>query len=420
MAVSKERIIGVFNDNRFILLCLALVFALVIFFIDYTSWWMDVDHYWYNINDFYVDGKMPYKDYVFEYPPFSLVVFLIPRIFSVDLDSFHYSFAIFAAISYIVASWLILDIVGKENPLRTYVVIILLLIPIFSFKFIVTRNDVFAVTMAVLAVWLFLKDKKILAYVVISLGAMIKIYPIIFVMGIVIYYLAKKDWRSTITCIAVVAITCLVIELPFFISDPSSAFNYLTYHSDRGIQIESVVASLIYLVYLLGLTTIEHEGSYGSDNIVGDLPDAIAPHMNQLLMMALIGFAVWMLFREIKRNKAGSDDDDNSFSRFMCLVFVALTLFFIVFSKVYSAQYMIWVLLLAPLVVWASSEGIQRTKAFWVTMAFGFLSMIAFCLYDTHSSNDLLFFSGEALKNIATVVYLVMVLRIMNKRYIDQ
>ena len=249
---------------------------------------------------------------------------------------------------------------------------------------------------------------------------MIKIYPIIFVMGIVIYHLAKRDWRSTAVCISVVAITCLVIELPFFISDPGSAFNYLTYHSDRGIQIESVVASLIYLVYLLGLTTIEHEGSFGSDNIVGDLPDAIAPHMNQLLMMALIGFAVWMLFREIKRNEAGSDDDDDSFSRTMCLVFVALTLIFIIFSKVYSAQYMIWVLLLAPLVIWASPAGIQRTKMFWSTMAFGLFSMIAFCLYDTHSSNDLLFFSGEALKNIATVVYLVMVLRIMNRRYTDQ
>ena len=81
------------------------ILALMIFFIINTIYviisnlWGDVNHYWVNINDLIVDHKMPYRDYTFEYPPMTLVVFLIPRLFSPNIDVFHFSFAIFTRAS---------------------------------------------------------------------------------------------------------------------------------------------------------------------------------------------------------------------------------------------------------------------------------------------------------------------------------
>ena len=88
---------------------------LALLFIMDTNLWADVDHYWNNINDWYDHGLIPYKDYVFEYPPFSLVIFLIPRIFSWDLNSFHYSYAILCMIAYVIAARCTLKMISSSS-----------------------------------------------------------------------------------------------------------------------------------------------------------------------------------------------------------------------------------------------------------------------------------------------------------------
>ena len=47
---------------------IALILVFAISAIHMTDRWMDVDHYWNNINDL-LDGKMPYSDYVFNTLP---------------------------------------------------------------------------------------------------------------------------------------------------------------------------------------------------------------------------------------------------------------------------------------------------------------------------------------------------------------
>ena len=84
-------------SNRYLCyLLMTVAFLVVLWWVARNSLWGDVDHYWVNINDIIVEGKMPYRESVFEYPPLTLIVFLIPRLLSPSIEVFHYVFAVYA------------------------------------------------------------------------------------------------------------------------------------------------------------------------------------------------------------------------------------------------------------------------------------------------------------------------------------
>ena len=57
-------------------------------------------------------------------------------------------------------------------------------------------------------------------------------------------YVAKKDYKGAVASVLIVVLTCILINLPFYLIDPSTSFDYLKYHTGRNIQIESVVGTL--------------------------------------------------------------------------------------------------------------------------------------------------------------------------------
>lgn len=390
-------------DSRIIIFTImAFVFAIVVDFIYTKNYWMDVNHYWFNINDWYQYGKIPYKDYTFEYPPFALIIFLIPRLFSADLNSFHYAFALFAIVSYFAMSYLLLDLCRNDRKTYYAVAFLLIITPLFAIKFIVTRNDIFAAVLVVIAYWLFKKDHRYLAYVLIALAAMIKIYPIFFIIGFATYHVSKKDWRNLINCIATISSVCIMCELPFLILDPHSAFSYLSYHSEREIQIESVVASFMYAAYFMGHTDLYYIESHGSDNMLGDLPNLIAPHMNQMMFVAIATFSLLIFYiLYVHHRSKGRIDAEYC----VYLVSTIVILLFIIFSKVYSAQYMIWILLLLPILIIYSKSDKERLFFIVLICIFGTISACA-AHYYTSLEIYLWLAELEAIKNALTVALL--------------
>ena len=393
------------KPDRIVLLAITIVLIVAVTIISYTNGWMDVNHYWDNINEWYDDGLIPYKDYVFEYPPLSLLIFLIPRLFSWDLDSYHFMYAIFSMIAYIGISKLTLDLTKDDERLRPYIVLLLLLIPIFGIRFILTRNDIFAVAAIIISIWCYKNNHKRLAFILIGLGAMIKLYPILLIVPYLANEISRRDVKSFLECIIIIAATCVIIELPFMIDDFDSAFSYLSYHEDRPIQIESVVATFMYFAYLLGYTDLHYIESYGSDNMWGELPDKVAPYMNDVLSWSLIIVIAFLLIIAIWSKKW----DDNMKIRMFILTSLAMILTFIIFNKVYSAQYMLWVLGLTPLMIWSISSEKARRVGFVITIIFGSVSGIAAATYSSYDINDW-FISIEATKNFLTIAMLCFVI----------
>ncbi len=152
--------------------------------------------------------------------------------FSIDLNSFHYSFAIFSSLAYLAISYMILDMVKENGKMLLLTAAILMMIPLFDVYFIVTRNDAFAILFVVTSLLLHRRGNSKMAYVMVALAAMIKMYPVLLMIGYLAYDIAKREYRSAFTSLMIFSVACLVIELPFLITDPTSAFNYLTYHRE--------------------------------------------------------------------------------------------------------------------------------------------------------------------------------------------
>ncbi len=389
-------------ENRELLFYIGIILSLLItlFLVIIYSSWGDVDNYWGMIDKLYSQGLIPYRDYVLEYPPFTVIIFLIPRIFSWDLGSFHYTYAIFCAIAYFIAARYTLKMVEDER-MKLFVAIILILIPLFACKFILTRNDIFAVAGMVLAIYLFKKDRNILAYLIIALAIMIKMYPIVVLLGFFAYYLSRKDIKSALGSIMVPAVFCLLVQLPFLIIDSASAFDYLSYHSDRNIQIESVVATFMYIAYYMGMTDLHYDTTSQSENIVGALPDLVAPYMNYLLVAAML---IFFIYAFIRCRKCRMKDNKLELFIIMSTIFI---LIFIVFNKVYSAQYMLWILGMMPAMIWAIKDKMLRIRAFIYTLIFGFLSWFAAYRYNGMDYLLTEFTVPEELKNIMTIILLI-------------
>ncbi len=377
----------------------------------YCNRWSDVDNYWKNINNVVVEHKMPYSETVFEYPPLTLIVFLIPRIFSWNLDSFRVAFATFAIITFFLGLLCAYKIADHFGVSRNGVFHILLATAAGMNTFIIARYDVFPATMILFAVLLYLRGKHDWAFVVIAAATMVKLYPGLVAVCFLLPYLARRDWKAMARGLGICAAVALLCELPFIIDNFATAFDYLTYHSDRGIQAESVIGTIIEVYNYVVPGSCHLVINYGSHNLAGPLPDAIAPYMNLVMAGSMVLFLALMVFAAL-RIPAG---DVGASDRFIVMSSAILILVFIVFNKVYSAQYGIWVLMLLPACFVASSKGgLDRPvlNGAMVLTAFSFAAAIYymyFGIYEIDSPLPVV----ELLKNLVTIAVLVLLVRIL-------
>ena len=370
----------------------------------------DLTNYYGNISDV-VDGHlMPYSDFRFEYPPAALLVFLVPKIFSWDLVSFHFSYAIFAALAYVLFAKYLLKITDHYGIQRANVYISLIVLAIVGNQFITARNDIFAVLMVTLAFYCFAVKRYDLSAVFLAIGAMIKIYPVILVPMFMIIFLSRKDWKGMFRYAIVSGVACVLMELPFIIADPSTAFAYLTYHSDRGLQVEGVVSSVLTFVNLFVPIIDEIGIYYGSNTIVGDIPDMCAHILDKALYILLIISALWMLYRCCRT----TFDDDRKEFRILTTISIIILFVFITFSKVYSAQYMLWFLSLLPLLLLSPVDGcydrMVRLTAYYVIFAIP-SSALAFTIGGLYPDDNVIPILLVLLKNVFHVVLFIFIIR---------
>lgn len=370
----------------------------------------DLTNYYGNISDAVDRHLMPYSDFRFEYPPAALLVFLVPKIFSWDLVSFHFSYAIFAALAYVLFAKYLLKITDHYGIQRANVYISLIVLAIVGNQFITARNDIFAVLMVTLAFYCFAVKRYDLSAVFLAIGAMIKIYPVILVPMFMIIFLSRKDWKGMFRYAIVSGVACVLMELPFIIADPSTAFAYLTYHSDRGLQVEGVVSSVLTFVNLFVPIIDEIGIYYGSNTIVGDIPDMCAHILDKALYILLIISALWMLYRCCRTTL----DDDRKEFRILTTISIIILFVFITFSKVYSAQYMLWFLSLLPLLLLSPGDGcydrMVRLTAYYVIFAIP-SSALAFTIGGLYPDDNVIPILLVLLKNVLHVVLFIFIIR---------
>lgn len=310
-------------------------------------------------------GLTPYTDFLYEYPPLSLFILLLPRLFTADPVTYALLFGL-EMLLFDIIILLTLSRTGKR-ALFLYGVGFLLF---GSLPYI--RHDLAMVAVSALAALFMLRGRGGISAVFWGLGGALKLYPMVAIPALAF----GENLRGTVKRWAVAGAVFAAGILWGIVAFGDRALEFLTYHSDRPAMIESLPANLLLL-----LPDHRVVNSYGSFNVIGPAGEALVEVFTLLQpAMALLALAVvWLWGRSADRNE-------------FAVKGAAMAVFaFAIFGKVLSPHFLLWPL---PLLAMITSLGLTRWP--WVTwvLFFVIIALTAFINSEYYAiTENLLYFT---------------------------
>ena len=280
-------------------------------------------------------GDVPYRDFFIEYPPGSLPAFIPPALLSTSRDGytdlFSLEMVILLAVTLLVTALVARKFYGSRAwmlPAATFALAALLLYPV-----AVTRYDaVVALTLGLAVFFATLGGRfVVLAYASLGLGAAAKVVPALATLPLAL------SRRGVVQGYAVFLAVVTLFFVPFALLGGRGFFQSFAYQAERGLQVESLAASVLVYLHSVDDVVFEHGAFEVHGGGVG-LATSQSPFFS-LLFLAVTGLVMYWEYRRFGRLGAGA------FPRHAA----ALILAFMLGSRVLSPQYMIWLLPLIPL-----------------------------------------------------------------------
>ena len=339
-----------------------------------------------------VSFNMPYSDFDAEYPPLAMLFILIPRFFSFNSYSYQLAFGVEVFLFLLLGAYFIYKIAERYNDKPGRFVLIYLLFVLINIDFVLDRYDAIPMILLFGALYFFLEKKYSLMWIMIALGTLTKLYPILVAPLILLYFLKEKEYKEIGKGIGICAAVGAIGMLPFIIADMDTAFMFLTYHMDRGMQVESVFSSVIMMLSIFDIVDIGYIFSYGSDNLTGDVPDMVASFMMPLMIVTIMVTILAYAHIKWKRNH-----DDFKLLNVASLMVVMC---FMVFNKVLSSQYLIWIITFLVIFVlfYAKEQEKKITVTYLVVVALTQLNLVV-----NYAFRE----AGEAFSTIGIIIIFV-------------
>jgi uncharacterized membrane protein len=287
-------------------------------------------------------GALPYRDVFVEYPPGAFAVFLPPTAFG----EAHYNAAFktlmaLCGAATIVLVALVLAELGASQRRIWLAVGLLALSPVALGPISLNTYDAWPALLTVLALWLLLRGRELPAFAVLGLAVATKVYPLVLVPLATWFLWRRAGARRLLVALGLLVVVAAAAIAPFAAYAPHGVYESFHAQASRGLQIESLGASVLLVLDRLGLyraQVVETTGVAGR-NLTGGTADAVAVLLVALEALAVAG--VWVLYARA-RDLRGR----------LPVAFAAAVAGFIAFTKVFSPQYLVWLL---PLVVAAGN-----------------------------------------------------------------
>ena len=279
-------------------------------------------------------GDLPYRDFFLEYPPGSLPAFLPPALLSDTRSGFIDLFSSGMALGLVAALVLVALTARRLGGPRVWPVPALTLAAgaLLLYPVAVTRYDaVVALALATAAFGAVLGGRYApLAYASLGFGAAAKLVPALAVLPLV--FVRRGAGRGLGVFFAVAAL----FFVPALFFGGGGFAGSFAYHAERGLQVESVAASVLMAFGRAEGVVFE----FGAFEAIGPGTGLAAGLSLPATTVLLLITGLVMLRRHRLRRLDGAE-----FPRYAA----ALILAFMLGSKVLSPQYEIWLLPLAPL-----------------------------------------------------------------------
>jgi len=299
-------------------------------------------HVYQGYAEHFLHGDLPYRDVFVEYPPGAFAAFMP----ATALGAHHYNaafktlMALCGAATILLAALVLVEVGATRRRLYTAVGL-LAVAPVALGPISLNTYDAWPALLTVLALWLLLRDRELLAFAVLGVAVTAKVYPLALVPLAGIYAWRRVGPRRVLLGLGIFLAVAALVVIPFAAYDAHGVASSFKSQAERGLQVESLGASGLLVADRLGLydaKVVETSGVAGR-NLSGSLPDALSTAT--LVVEALAVALVWILYARARDARVR-----------LPLAFAAAVAALLAFTKVFSPQYMVW---LAPLVVIAGS-----------------------------------------------------------------
>jgi len=281
------------------------------------------------------NGAVPYRDFFDEYPPLAQPVFLLARV----AGAAHYALAFKAlmalcGIGALACTVAILRALQASVARSVAAVAVVAAAPLLVGPIFLNAYDLWPAFLLSLALALLVFDRPLLAFGVLGAAVAAKFYPVA-VLPIALLYVERQLRRSALLTFAgVVALA----HLPFLVLGPGGLKESYWLQAKRGLELNSLGGAFLLA---FGDPKLGNEPP-GSLNVLGGAADAIAVVSSLLVLVAIAAVAV--AFARSRRDSSA-----------VVLAAAAAVAGFVAFNKVFSAQYVDWLVPLAPLAGLAAS-----------------------------------------------------------------
>jgi hypothetical protein len=284
-------------------------------------------------------GAVPYRDFGLEYPPGALPVFILPAL--APSEDYRTLFELLMALCGALAVLLVvatLAAVGASTRRLVGAAVFAGLAPLALGTVILTRYDLWPAFLTVAAVAAIVSGRDRLGAGVLAVAVAAKVYPFVLLPLALVWAARRKGWPEAVVCGGVFVLVLGAILLPFAILSPDGLAVALERQTGRPLQVESLGASFLFAAHQLGWYEPTVVSSYGSQNLLGSAPDALATAQTVVQALAIVG--AWLLYAALRRS--GPEQ--------LLAAGAAVAASFVAFGKVLSPQYLIWLVPLVPLV----------------------------------------------------------------------
>ena len=296
-------------------------------------------------------GQQPYRDFVFEYPPLAIPLFFLPGlgIPHGDLDRYRLQFALEQAALAVGLGWLALALLRRTSQGRGLLGVLVAL-PLFLLSVGVMatleRYDLAPALVTLAAIYLWPRQQGQLAWPLLAVGTALKVYPALLAPLFALEHLRRGEGQTLLRNAALYGVTLLLAFLPFLATGPAVLEVLFAYHGERGLEINSLWATPLLLLYTRG-APLEVVQAHASEEVVAPGAGVLAALAVPAIVL-LLSLVYWVYWRRLRRVDPATADEADAVPRL--LRFSALSILaFVLPNKVLSPQYLVWLIPLLPL-----------------------------------------------------------------------
>jgi len=284
--------------------------------------------YYYDYASEALAGKDPYRDFAIEYPVLSYPLFLIPRLLVSDFESYRFAFEAEMFLFDVAAIVLIARHGGEKEEVRTvarrlgwYTLYCFLLAPL-----VIGRFELAPMVLAFAAAQWWFSGRAILGGITAGLGTLMKIFPGVVAAPALVWEASRLGTTRARGMKALLATLAAGVAC-WFLLGGRRVLESLGYHAGRGLEIESLFGGALFLAGTISRSktpwVFDHNAYHLSSEWGARLAFLTFPVQATALLLVMWAF-----------RRSGMAEG----VRFSA----AAVLAFIVFGKVLSPQYMIW------------------------------------------------------------------------------